>query len=401
MDEWIRNNQAAQRRDAVPPPGKPLYYLGVELETTVTGDRIASDPEVRRLRRELDRNSVALYDTQGVPNDATARDEWRARYTELTTALVAASNRAEAARQTIMTAAEAASVRYPRGLWHPKHDGSVSGPEFASQPATLDWWRKHKAALEAMFTTLLHGGVRSHEGDEAGMHVNISTNAFDSNEGHLFRFARLIHGNKTWARRMSQRTDYSMSHWAPATMGISDCREWGRAIAREGYANWDRYTATNAGNDGRIEFRLPRGTLRIDRFFKNLEWTVAMIEFSREVTDVELMTPVQFTKYAHDHKREYPYLWSFIQEKFTANAKAAEAMPDRPIERIASEPSTPPDVIPSLNLTTSASGASLSRDGYYGRSVEVPTRETLRRWIETIGSVSTPPSYPRTDEQGA
>src|SRR4029079_10312530 len=82
-----------------------------------------------------------------------------------------------------------------------------------SQPATLAYWRQHRPSVAAMMKALLHGGMRSHDGDRCGLHVNIGTDAFAS-AGHLSRFATLVTCNQRWSIRMAQRTHNSVSHWA-------------------------------------------------------------------------------------------------------------------------------------------------------------------------------------------
>lgn len=233
----------------------------------------------------------------------------------------------------------AADMRRPKNLWVPKRDGSVSGPEFASHPATLAYWRKHSRDLSDMFKMLVHAGYRSHDNDRCGMHINISRSAFE-NVGHLYRFLTLINVNPTWTIKMSQRTASSARQWAklelqdsadrrstcevmagarrrsifqtPATSrrvpDSTPITDWGQAL--------DRYTALNAPyGQPRFEFRLPRGTLRLDRFFKNLEWTHAMVEFTRD-SKVTTSRPANFMKWAEENKSAYPNLVAYLIEKF-------------------------------------------------------------------------------------
>jgi len=210
----------------------------------------------------------------------------------------------------------ATAMRVPYDFWVPKEDGSVSGPEFCSHPASLAYWRSIRPEVEQMFTMLLHAGYRSHDNDTCGMHVNISRAAF-KDPGHLFRFLTLLHADVVWALRMSQRTPGSMKSWASLHHGDTE-------VKREDMA--DKYwrgqeishgAALNCPDEDsgeRFEFRLPRGTLRVDRFYKNLEWTVAMIEFTRNGRK-SASTPDKFMKWARE-QGEYPDLVAFLDERF-------------------------------------------------------------------------------------
>lgn len=210
----------------------------------------------------------------------------------------------------------ATSFSRPKGFWFAKSDSSVSGPEFASMPASMNWWRKHEKDMDRMFRSLIHGGFRSYDNDNCGMHVNISRSAF-KDAAHLFRFLTLIHTNATWAIAMAQRTESSAGHWAPCDLHNTTRR---RRTANRMFTppyGWaaKKYTALGAPEDMlRFEFRLPRGTLRTDRFYKNLEWTHAMIEFTR-TSRLRDVTAHGFMLWSQDHESEYPNLNSFIHIK--------------------------------------------------------------------------------------
>jgi hypothetical protein len=212
----------------------------------------------------------------------------------------------------------AADMRIPKRFWVAKNDSSVTGPEFASHPATLSWWHSKATELDEMFKMLRHGGYRSHDGGKAGMHVNISRNAFDDAR-HLYRFLTLLHVDAKWSLVMSQRTESQANQWSSLSYH-NDVGERRRhaigAFNSSYYCN--RYSALNApSGEPRFEFRLPRGTLRLDRFYKNLEFTVGMIEYTRD-NKVRDCSPVQFMAWVDANKTEYPNLNSFISEKFAA-----------------------------------------------------------------------------------
>jgi hypothetical protein len=212
----------------------------------------------------------------------------------------------------------AADMRLPKRFWVAKNDSSVTGPEFASHPATLAFWHSKQAELDEMFKMLRHGGYRSHDGGKAGMHVNISRDAF-ADARHLYRFLTLLHVDTNWSLVMSQRTSSQASQWA--NLGehndvVARRRHATGSFNRSYYCN--RYSALNApAGESRFEFRLPRGTLRLDRFYKNLEFTVGMIEYTRD-NKVRDCSPAPFMKWVETKATEYPNLNSFINEKFAA-----------------------------------------------------------------------------------
>lgn len=228
----------------------------------------------------------------------------------------------------------AADMRRPKNLWMAKHDGSVTGPEFVSHPSTLAYWRKNQKALKDMFQMLVHAGYRSHDNDNAGMHINISRNAF-ADGPHLFRFLSLIHASPAWSLKMSQRTAASARQWASLDYLAQAARRQSEVDRLTSGPEWargssSRYQALNApSGQPRFEFRLPRGTLRIDRFFKNLEWTVAMIEYTRTHRSVASAKPLPFMRWVMAHRTDYPNLAKFLVERFENLIIVAPAdMPD-------------------------------------------------------------------------
>lgn len=265
---------------------------------------VANDPFAYHLGVELETDNYAMDRQTGARIRATATNE------------------------------QAAGMRLPKMLWMAKRDGSVSGPEFVSHPATLTYWQRNSAKLAEMFKMLTHSGFRSHDNDHAGMHINISKNAFDDPR-HLFRFLSLIHGNAAWSLKMSQRTASSAEQWASITYLADESRrqaevdrimpEAGTTLPYYQRGSSHRYQAVNCpSGQGRFEFRLPRGTLRLDRFMKNLEWTVGMIEFSRThmLSD---MTSLDFMRWAKRNRAQYPNLVKFLNERFPAEVTATAA----------------------------------------------------------------------------
>lgn len=218
----------------------------------------------------------------------------------------------------------AADMARPKNLWFSKTDSSVSGPEFVSVPATLTYWHRQAKKLDDMFRMLLHAGYRSHDNDRCGMHVSISRSAFEDS-AHLFRFLTLLHANPAWALRMSQRSRESAERWAALNCTTAQQRRqlaeritpretWYHEMQHPGMSN--RYSALNAPHDQpRFEFRLPRGTLRLDRFFKNLEWTAGMVEYTRTCKTASAARPQPFMDYVADNVSTYPNLHAFIVER--------------------------------------------------------------------------------------
>lgn len=311
---WRPRYTAAEAAEGRTPP-----TFGIELETDAPSFRVTDLPDRPYVGYlPMDASAADRLEHERL---VRARDEWDAR------------NRRHRARQRerfeaqgSITAAEAVSLSAPRGLWHAKHDGSVSGPEFASQPGTLAYWRSQRGHLAGMFKALLHGGMRSHDGDRCGFHVNIGADAFgpsgpygDDRQAaadHLYRFLTLVCMNPRWSTRMSQRTHQSVG-WArfEPLSTPSARRATADGWARNGSTYCEHSTVVNTSHVGRVEFRLPRGTLRLDRFYVKLEWTAAMVEYTRDAANP--VRPSDFMRWCKA-SGEYPTLVAYMSERFNA-----------------------------------------------------------------------------------
>lgn len=303
--------------------------FGIELETSAPFHRVTDLPN--RPATPYLPFGASDADIAEHASLMVERENWRRRNT---------AHRARQERRWVeagnITADEAVSLSAPRGFWHAKHDGSVSGPEFCSQPATLAYWRSQRPQLTAMFRALLHGGMRSHDGDTCGLHVNIGSDAFTDGD-HLRRLAALLHANPRWSTRMSMRTHNSARQWASFDVLRDEGTQaaWAAQWERFGYTTVHRYAVLNCSNAGRVEFRLPRGTLRVDRFYSQLEWTAAMVEYTRNPSNAT--NPSAFTRWVRAQGDAYPFLLAYMQERFAG--RFAEQ-----VERPAREPVA--DVVP-------------------------------------------------------
>lgn len=224
-----------------------------------------------------------------------------------------------------LTAQEAAAVGLPRGHWYPVSDGSVDGPEFTSQPATLAYWRSIAGPVGQFMRTLIHGGLRAHDGPlSCSMHVNIGADAF-ADSAHLARFLRLVTVNPRFTTRMAQRTHSQIASWARFDEYPDEaaCVALAERYMRIGTAYTDHSAVVNLGNRGRVEFRAPRGTLRLDRFMGKLEWVAAMVEFTRVTTG--RMSVGAFVAWVNGRQAEYPEFVRLMADLTPARVDPARA----------------------------------------------------------------------------
>lgn len=102
----------------------------------------------------------------------------------------------------------------------------MSGPEFASQPGSLAYWRSVRPSVEAMCKALAHGGLRSWDAGTCGAHVSIGLQSFgtrgdrQSRTEHLRRVADSVYTNPRFSTRLSGRV-HDQPRWCGLTGNLS------------------------------------------------------------------------------------------------------------------------------------------------------------------------------------
>ena len=132
-------------------------------------------------------------------------------------------------------------------------------------------------------------GYRSHQTSTCGLHVHVNRSCLgDTQEeqelviSHILYFVE-HHWNELL--KFSRRSEYSINRWA-ARYGYE---KTGREIldkAKKG--NNGRYAAVNLMNYSTIEFRMFRGTLKLNTLLATLELVNAIIEIALNYAEDEL-----------------------------------------------------------------------------------------------------------------
>ena len=189
-----------------------------------------------------------------------------------------------------------------------KKDGSLdSGFEIVTHPMTINYIQQHKIDIfKTTLDKLISNNYRSYDSSTCGMHIHLTKKAFGT--WQLYRFIKFFVDNRDFVTSISQRKIEALDRWA--TIDNDD----ESAIiykAKKKYGNSRRYVAINLQNDKTIELRIFRGTLNYQSFMKNIEFTYALFNFTRDVKDTSLE---QFKEYINQSS-EYTMLKKFIKLK--------------------------------------------------------------------------------------
>ncbi|MBF84403.1 MAG: hypothetical protein CL489_07980 [Acidobacteria bacterium] len=220
-----------------------------------------------------------------------------------------------------------------------KRDGSVyNGFEVVSHPMSFEWLMdsRNQQYINTVFELAEHG-YRSHEGGACGMHIHMD--AIKLSNLHYYKMLRFLYkpGFYEFFKRISQRTDSQINAWCNLRLSTAGQMRRATVYGSKTYeleTNTDytkiaakrttnrRYTLENRAPHGRrtalnstgrtIELRLPRGTIRKDRFLKNIEFAHSLWCYSDCTAIPEIQRLPNYFNFLEKWRGTYKNLYKFI-----------------------------------------------------------------------------------------
>ena len=197
-----------------------------------------------------------------------------------------------------------------------KHDGSLEdGFEIVSHPTSLDY---HLTEMPwgSILSKATSMGYTSHLARTCGLHVHVSRNAFGGTEAEQDAvIARILYFfEKHWDEllKFSRRTPRQLEQWAARygykeqPMEILDHAKKGR--------HGGRYTCVNLTNTDTIEFRMFRGTLKLNTFLATLQLVDRICDVALYMTDEEIKA-MSWTTFVSGCANNHPELVQYLKER--------------------------------------------------------------------------------------
>jgi hypothetical protein len=160
-----------------------------------------------------------------------------------------------------------------------KDDGSIPdyGFEMVSHPCSMGFLDEHKAHMSQVFNKLSAMGYRSHDIPDAGcgLHVHVSRNCMERIDWVKLDF--LVNNHPVFFKKIARRaTRFGKTE----NKTFKDC---GKNLNR------DRYTSLNFLNTHTVEFRLFRGTLKIETFMATIQICDLLLDFVKAKSLADIM----------------------------------------------------------------------------------------------------------------
>lgn len=159
----------------------------------------------------------------------------------------------------------------------PKRDGSVSGPEFVSAPASL------KVHRERLGRVKWPEGLRSWDGQQCGFHVHICRNYFD--DAHTDRFVEFFNdqSHRREIIKFAGRTTSYAKFLGPEDFSrVYTAAEQKVKFLTASKKKYERFQAVNL-ETGKptYEVRIFKGTLKVERLLAYLEFVAAVARLTK------------------------------------------------------------------------------------------------------------------------
>jgi hypothetical protein len=170
-----------------------------------------------------------------------------------------------------------------------KSDGSlINGLEIVTHPMTLDY-HMNTMRWDILLLAVQKLEYRSHDTTTCGLHIHVNRTAFGkSNEEQEAGISRVLYFIENHWKRMltfSRRTESQMNQWA-ARYGYQ--RNPKEVMKNAKSRNLGRYTCVNITNYETIEFRMFRGTLKLNSFIAALQLVDAICEAAISLNDTQM-----------------------------------------------------------------------------------------------------------------
>ena len=168
-----------------------------------------------------------------------------------------------------------------------KHDGSLEeGFEIVTHPMTLDYHMEHMP-WASVLARALELGYQSHMARTCGLHIHVNRTAFgDTEEEQDSCIARILYFfERHWEEllKFSRRTESQLKRWA-ARYGYKEQPMEILNHAKRGY-DGGRYSSVNLQNRDTIEFRIFRGTLKLNTLIATLQLVNRVCDVAITFTD--------------------------------------------------------------------------------------------------------------------
>lgn len=180
--------------------------------------------------------------------------------------------------------------RYDNSWFYFKKDGSLThGIELVTHPMSpyfLDS-KDGRDMWQTVTEMALAGGLRSHDVDTCGLHIHINRDFLGNSETirtlNEYKLLRLVDRFFEPLAIFSRRKRHELDQWASRfETPKSDDGVIAKARVTSSHSKGTRYHALNTSNDHTLEFRLFKGTLKVETLMATFQLVSGMCHYAKD-----------------------------------------------------------------------------------------------------------------------
>jgi hypothetical protein len=213
---------------------------------------------------------------------------------------------------------------FPTNFVDTTEDGSLSqyGFEIRSRPAS---YVEHVAAVTPFFQAVRDGKLgqlSSFSNDTCGLHVHIcrrgaNETPFNTPEQNQAIWRLDQHAIALIVCFVNLPRNRRFIQTIAGRDANPYCGFGRKKMASAAINTGHKYEAVNLQHSASLEFRIFKGTLRLQSFLKALEFVLALSEFCKGLYNVRKATSLStFIRYVSENASKYPHLDSFISNRW-------------------------------------------------------------------------------------
>lgn len=169
-----------------------------------------------------------------------------------------------------------------------KSDGSLDdGMEIVTHPMTLEY-HLNEFCWNDILHECVHLGYRSHQTSTCGLHIHVNRDSLgqsrEEQEETISRILYFVEQHWSELLKFSRRSESAMNRWA-ARYGYESTP---KKILDKAKSSYGRYSAVNLCNYHTVEFRLFRGTLKLNTFIATLQMVNRICDVAFSMSDEEI-----------------------------------------------------------------------------------------------------------------
>lgn len=195
----------------------------------------------------------------------------------------------------------------PNQFIYCKHDGTCD-LELVTNPMTLNYWKTEFAGnLKSLLNYLVRKDCVSYDARSSGIHIHSTLSQYSDDQIYLVHL--FFQEYRKFIYLIAQRKGDRLNEWAKINRSGRDTF---KNIAKYKSTGGDKYVALRITEHGTLEYRIFRGSTRVDRVMKNLEFVHSLHSWTKRLDERDCNLD-NYEEFVMKRPKTYKYLIKYLK----------------------------------------------------------------------------------------